>query len=214
MGSPRAAQRVSNQARRPPIYWTSVTFARAISRLRRTFQRGLRGGIALLLVPLMVLQVFGGVTYLAHAHDGHGTHLHIAGSREAALTVARSHVAFHAAGHTHDDTSQAGGCDHADAAHAEHSHAVPHASILPADHQGEPHGLLVTIPDHEQVNARAVSAVAAPQPVNMLVAMAWVLAPVPDVSQNHGSPGGHARTHLVGMTATQRLVRTSGALLL
>ncbi|HEX2837905.1 MAG TPA: hypothetical protein VHN77_07245 [Phycisphaerales bacterium] len=191
-----------------------MTLARAISRLRRTFQRGLRGCIALLLVPLMVLQVFGGVTYLAHAHDGHGTHLHIAGSPDAAITVARSHLAFHAAGHTHHESSQASGCDHADDAHADHAHTFAQASILPADHQGEPHGLLVTIPDHEQVNARAVSAVAAPQPVNMLVAMAWVLAPVPDVSQNHGSPGGQAHMHLAGMTTSQRLVRTSGALLL
>lgn len=175
--------------------------------------------MALLLVPLMVLQVFGGVTYLAHAHDGHGTHVHIADSQQAALTVARSHVAFHAAGHTHDDTSQAGGCDHGDDAHADHAHAdhaqaITQASILPSDHQGEPHGLLVTIPDHEQVNVRAVSAVAAPQPVHVLVAMAWVLAPVPDVSPNQGSPGGQAHMHLANMTASQRLVRTSGALLL
>ncbi len=191
-----------------------MTLARAISRLSRTFQRGLRGGIALLLVPLMVLQVFGGVTYLAHAHDGHGTHLHIAGSRDAAITVARSHVAFHAAGYTHKETSQAANCDHADDAHADHAQAITQASILPSDHQGEPHGLLVTIPDHEQVNVRAVSAVSAPQPVSMLVAMAWVLAPVPDVSQNQGSPGGQAYMHLAGMTASQRLVRTSGALLL
>lgn len=190
-----------------------MTLARAISRLRRTLQRGLRGGTALLLVPLMVLQVFGGVTYLAHAHDGHGTHLHIASSPDAAVTVARSHVAFHAAGHSHDEAALAG-CDHSGAAHADHAQVVRHASVQPADHQGEPHGLLVTIPDHEQVNARAASAVAAPQPVSMLVAMAWVLAPVPDAPQCKGSPGGNLHVHLAGMTASQRLVRTSGALLL
>lgn len=162
----------------------------------------------------MVLQVFGGVTYLAHAHDGHGTHLHIAGSRDAAISVARGHVAFHAAGHTHDEAVSSGGCNHAETAHPDHIHAVPSVSISPADHQGEPHGLLVTIPDHEQVNARAISAVAPPQPVNMLVAMAWVLAPLPDTSESQGSPGGRAQVHLAGMTASQRLVRTSGALLL
>jgi hypothetical protein len=116
-------------------------------------------------------------------------------------TPAHSHTAHSHPTHTHHGDSSHEPCDH------------PHPDA-PAE---EPNELVITIPDHEQLTSRAINLpplLQTPLPIECLFA---ALCAHDDVIEEVGSPGGGAqqRPHpLSALTARQRLVRTSKALLI
>ena len=170
--------------------------------------------LAVVLIPILVLGAFGGTTFLAHAHDGHDLHLHAAPSIEGARHAAEQHRLAHASGIAR--------CDHLHAAAHGHSRSaeVPSEPIenpaLPTPTE-DPSGLVITIPDHEQLASRGIDlsqSFKSAQVFQRLLASFWSQ---PDVSEETGSPGGcdpSGPRHLCALTAGQRLVRTSQALLI
>lgn len=166
--------------------------------------------LAVVLIPILVLGAFGGTTFLAHAHDGHDAHLHASPSIEEARLSAHQHRLAHALGIAtcdgHDDHSSSG-----------ETPAEPvQDPDLPAPVE-DPSGLVITIPDHEQLVSRGIDLSQALQAAQILhCALAWFWAQ-PHVEQDEGSPGGSIASgplHLSALTAGQRLVRTSCALLI
>lgn len=172
--------------------------------------------MAVVLIAVLVLGAFGGTTFIAHAHDGHQTHLHVGPSRDAAMQLGMQHRLAHAAGHADCGEHYEGG-DHDRRAHDPEPTHVPDS---PASTE-EPDDVSITIPDHDQLVTRGVDlARMAKVAACLACASAWVWNP-PDVTQEVGSPGGRgggrlsdAPLHLSSLKAMDRLVRTSSALLL
>jgi len=170
--------------------------------------------LAVALIPILVLGAFGGTTFLAHAHDGHDSHLHAAPSIDEARLAADQHRLAHALGAATCDGGQAGRDGHSN------SGGVPAEPIedpdVPAPVE-DPSGLVITIPDHEQLVSREIDLSQTVQAAQVLhCALAWFWTQ-PHVEQDEGSPGGSTASgplHLTALTAGQRLVRTSNALLI
>lgn len=166
------------------------------------------------LIPILVLGAFGGTTFLAHAHDGHDAHLHAGPSIEVARLSADQHLLAHALG--------VATCDGVHAGHNGHSKSgeAPVEPIEDPDFPApveDPSGLVITIPDHEQLVSRGIDLSQTLQATQVLhCALAWFWAQ-PHVEQDEGSPGGSIASgplHLSALTAGQRLVWTSNALLI
>ncbi len=170
--------------------------------------------LAVALIPILILAAFGGTTFFAHAHDGHGSHLHAARSVEDARLSAAQHQLAHAVG-TATCEYPADGPN--DGAHADEFSSSPsHGSDLPAPLE-EPTGLIITIPDNDHLASRGMDW---SQQLHVAQVVhdtfAWLWTP-PHVAQEEGSPGGsvtRSALHLSSLTASQRLVRTSKALLI
>lgn len=167
-----------------------------------------------LLVPMLVLAGFGGVTFLAHAHDGHGSHLHAAASVDAARLAATEHLHAHSVGVT--------ACEYpaVPASRVGHKHDLGSKSLRGSDGPvpvEAPTGLIISIPDGEQLGSRFIDW---SQQLDIVKVSRDALAysyPLPHVVYEEGSPGGPltaSARHLASFTAGQRLVRTSHALLI
>lgn len=154
------------------------------------------------LAPMMAMGTFGGAQFLAHGHDDHGTHLHPVGPLKGAELAA---------------------ADHAD--HHGHDHAVPPSDCsVPCDgdereeEPGEvPEGVIVSIDIHKQLPTRGTDLGKSLLPAVMCVIAVFVIPPSPDLDRHVGSPGGAASgvpLDLVALSASDRLVRTSRALLI
>jgi hypothetical protein len=166
------------------------------------------------LIPILVLGAFGGTTFLAHAHDGHGSHLHAAPSIADARQFADLHRLTHALGVSTCDDGQAG-----------HNGVFRSGNVLaePIDDHDfpspgkEPSELVITIPDHDQLVSRGIDLSPTLQAAQVLQsALAWFWAQ-PHVEQDRGSPGGSIASNplqLTSRTVRERLVRTSNALLI
>lgn len=192
---------------------------RPATRRRSTLDRVFRSQwarcvLAVALIPILVLGAFGGTTFLAHAHDGHDSHLHASPSIEEARLSAEQHRLAHALGIAACDGGHAG------------SDGLPNSGEVPAEPienpdfpapVEDPSGLVITIPDHEQLVSRGIDLSQTRQAAQVLhCALAWFWAQ-PHVEQDEGSPGGSIACgpmHLTALTASQRLVRTSNALLI
>jgi hypothetical protein len=169
------------------------------------------------LIPILILGVFGGTTFLTHAHDGHDSHLHTAPSVEEARLSADRHLLEH-------DTGSAK-CEGGHTGHARHD--IHSGSGEPASEPldgkdfpapaEDPGSLVISIPDHEQFVTRGLDVSKTLQAAQVLCcALAWSWAE-PQVEQNEGSPGGsiaRGPLHLSSLTTGLRLVRTSHALLI
>jgi hypothetical protein len=147
-----------------------------------------------LLIPLMTLGSFGGGQFLAHGHDEHGTHLHPVGSLDDGKLAASAHADHH--GHDHS----------------------PSPSDLPVDEDrdddGEvPAGVIVSIDVHKPLPARGIDLGETLLPPAPFVIAVFAMAPEPDLDRHIGSPGGKP-LGLIGLSASDRLVRTSRALLI
>ena len=166
------------------------------------------------LIPILALGTFGGTTFLAHAHDGHDLHVHASRSIEEAYRSAAQHRLAHAFSIATCDDLHAGQGGHRE------SVGVPSeptgAPGFPAPIES-PSGLVITIPDHEQLVSRGIDLSQTLRAAHVLHrALAWLWTQ-PDVSEEIGSPGGRkvrGPRHLSALTAAQRLVRTSNALLI
>jgi hypothetical protein len=173
--------------------------------------RVVRCVLAAVLIPVLVLGIFGGITFLSHSHDEHDSHLHASSSFGDTRLSAEQHRLAHAVGM---DPHQ--GCRSC-------SEGCPLSSSDPIEEQDfpapteAPDGLVITIPDHEQLVARGIDlsqTLKAAQVFQCFLASYWAQ---PDVSEEAGSPGGldpSGPRHLCALTAGQRLVRTSQALLI
>lgn len=172
---------------------------------------------AFAMIPILILSSLGGTTLLAHAHDGHGIHFHIAPSPEEARLSAQQHRLLHA----HDPHA----CDNSSNHHHEHDQPCDHAHdesriaefTLPSSHP-DSNSLIITIPDQEALTLRGTHLVAFDIQAHLILLttlLTWSLLTVSDVA---ASPGGThfpaAPRHLCDLSTSQRLVRVNGALLL
>jgi hypothetical protein len=172
--------------------------------------------VAVVLVPVLVLGVFGGTTVLAHTHSDHGLHLHVStaffngGLCEGRHRLAHSSDGADCGDHRHVEL----GCTGIDAGPSDLTPAPEHP--VPAQ---EPDGVLITVPDHEHFAARGLELARAIRASHLFrIASGWIWNP-PGLWEDIGSPGGRrggarfdAPLHMASLTAVGRLVRTSGAL--
>ncbi len=162
-----------------------------------------------LLASLLVLVSFGGVSFLAHAHDGHGLHFHAASTETEATRLATLHVEHHRA-HSHDAHSHDHACILSD-------DVVPcrHGETSETEPTGPVDGVLVSLPDCDVVK---VQPTAVPQfPTLVGEAISFGLCVLATSIQSVPETGCVETTrpqHLSGLCSCARIVRTSGALLI
>ncbi|MDZ4753466.1 MAG: hypothetical protein SGJ11_03090 [Phycisphaerae bacterium] len=166
----------------------------------------LRWAVAMALVPLLlVLSLFGGTVFLAHDHDDHddhddhGTHVHAAGKEAGRFFTAAQHIAAHAR------ESESGGP------------ASPDSEGDLPELLGEVEGLIVSIPDQEQAVARGITAATLLSYLQFVCTVVVLCCIPPDIVDDVALRGGscsQSPCHLCALTAGQRLVRTSQALLI
>ncbi|GMV26740.1 MAG: hypothetical protein AMXMBFR58_27710 [Phycisphaerae bacterium] len=153
------------------------------------------------LAPMMAMGTLGGAQFLSHGHDDHGTHLHPVGPLKGAELAAADHADDHG-----------------------HDHAVS-ASDSPAPCDGDedglpgevPEGVIVSIDVHKQLPTRGTDLSKSLLPAVMFVIAVFVVPPSPELDGHVGSPGGAGGggpLDLVALSASDRLVRTSRALLI
>lgn len=173
---------------------------------RDRFQRASAAHVALvcLLSALLVLSGFGGVSFFAHAHDGHGMHVHAAGSEPEAIRLATLHVEHH---RVHADEH---GCPLAkNTAKCSRDGGLETKPSTPVK------GVLVSLPDCDVVKVQPTFVPQFPTLVGELVSFRLcVVTTSSQVTlvtecQNVTTP-----RHLGGLQACARIVRTSGALLI
>jgi len=158
------------------------------------------------MVPMLVVGSFGGTSFLSHDHDEEAAHTHIGPTHLVAQDLAGWHAGEHSISKNQADCVCLGGC----------GDGLPTEENEPFTAES-PEGLLISIPDHEQMVARGIDlsqTLKTAQVVQCVLAWFWAQ---PDVSENMGSAGGcdpGGPRHLCALTAGQRLVRTSRALLI
>jgi len=153
-----------------------------------------------LLMPILSLGTLGGSAYLAHGHDEHGMHLHPVKALDRAALTAVDHAVHH-------------GHDHA---------AVPSeeslSDIETSDDLSEvPACVVVAFDDHKQLPTRGMDLRKSLAPMAVFIAAVFAPPTAPDVDRHIGSPGGSCRNgplNLLALSANDRLVRTSQALLI
>lgn len=153
------------------------------------------------LAPLLSLGSFLGPQFVAHSHGDHGTHLHPASLLRGAELVAEIHADHH--GHDHEvahrpaDSSDGSPC-------GEESDEVPDCVIVAIDLE-------------KSLSSRAAGFDKTLLPAAIFVMAAVVMPPSQDLDYHTGSPGGlgvGGPLDHVALTASDRLVRTSLALLI
>gem|GEM_PF-4114356 len=166
--------------------------------LRRGMRsRALRCAMAMVLIPLLVLSVFGGTVFLIHDHGDHG-HVHAAAIKAGRFSAAETFAAHHCKSESTDP-------------------AVSDIERDPLELLCTSEGLVVSIPDQDLAAARGVTAVSILcdfQLATAVVVLCWI---PPDIIDEMGSPGGmcsQGPRHLCALSAGQRLLRTSRALLI
>lgn len=161
-----------------------------------------------LLAPMLVLGGFGGVSFFAHAHDGHGLHFHAAKTEVRASQLAANHVNHHQA-HAQDSRAH----DH-DCVLGEASSSCEHQSSSSVP-QRSPAGVLVTLPDCDQVRVQAVEAPQFPTLVGELVEFGESLAAILiSMEPGESAVASFGPKHLCCLGSCARIVRTSSALLI
>jgi len=162
---------------------------------------------------MLLLGGFGGTTLVAHAHDEHDTHFHAHSPQGQVRLSDRQHRLTHGA--------EAADYVQRDSDHFNHEPcdncptSIEEPEFLPSGEGIE--GLVICIPDHEQLVVRGIdlpAALKAAQFAQSVLAAVWEQ---PDVYEKIASPGGRERggpLHLCALFACERLVRTSQALLI
>lgn len=154
----------------------------------------------MILTPLLVLAPLGGSTFLSHGHDEHGAHLHAAGLLHGGMLALADHAKDH--GHEHSmppklasDGEQESGSE-----------------------QGEvPEGTIVSLAQPKQLPQRSLDLAQALCPSALMAIAIMVMPAAPHLERQAGSPGGlldGEPSNLRPLTAGERLVRTSRALLI
>lgn len=152
------------------------------------------------LTPVLMLGAFRGTDLLAHGHDDHGLHFHASHSAGYGALAWAGHAADH--GHEHPDLPS----------------DLPPAEEGGRGEQGQvPPGVVVSLPDHEQLPTRGTDLSKTLSPVPVFILVAFVVQPSPDLGRRAGSPSGPPEggpLDLRALSAGDRLVRTSRALLI
>jgi len=163
--------------------------------------------VVLLIAPLLVLGALSPVTSHTHCMDEPGVQLHLAVEFEYGVRVGACHGDDHGHRHVH---------------HCGHSHAQ---GLLDFASGGEPNldecdtlpcylvGCFVPV----AVLQRSFDSVRTLRAVTTFVLVAFVLPRSPDLDRSLGSPGGLSGgkpMDMLAITASDRLVRTSRALLI
>jgi hypothetical protein len=156
--------------------------------------------VVVLIAPLLVLGVLNRAALLAHGHDDHGLHLHPVGL----LHVGGLAIDDHASLHAHDcETSLS---------------KLPAACDARGDELTEtPCCFIICIDFHKQLPTRTACLRNPVCPEVEFPIVAFVMPRSPDLDVHVGSPGGElndAPMHLLALRASDRLVRTSHALLI
>lgn len=145
-----------------------------------------------LMIPLLVLSLFRGVDVLVHGHHGESAHLHMAplSIEGGAAAVAARHDDAHGHSHSHED----------------------------ADSDDSPHGLQVTIHDHEQLPSRKAQVAAEAEVlIDPVVIDAWaslLLALADDVACPERPPTRLSSVECTSGRFGDRRARTSNAFLI
>lgn len=182
----------------------------AHSRARRLCPKSGRfeRAVALLLIlPIVLASLFGGSSILSHSHHGHGSHWHIAPSRDHANLVAALHQGLHHAGPLSDSALCPSASDH-------DRPSDPHTAPEP---DAPREGALITLPDHDQSLTRAGPLLTAPANDHAFILVRWALAPVTLPTRAGPEPAGappNSPPHLATLRPADRLLRTSRALLI
>lgn len=142
------------------------------------------------MVTLMVLvacvRPFGGATVVAHEHHDVAPHLHVSAS--------------HSGGHSHDHS---------------HEHAHTHATDPITDEERD--GLLLSIPLHDQTLTRGIDLSTLITIAEVIVPTEWIVLPAPHCALQDDPPAdrfGSIPRHLRALRASERILRTSSALLI
>lgn len=153
-----------------------------------------------LIAPILVLGAFNRATFLAHGHDDHGMHLHQVGVHDAGKLTAEDHADDH--GHDHGPLPS-------DAPTHEEQGGTQLAEV--------PGGVLISFDTHKQLPTRSLDLGKTLSPAVVVAFIAFVLPISPNLDLHIGSPGGAFNggpMNLLALSASDRLVRTSRALLI
>jgi hypothetical protein len=149
-----------------------------------------------LIAPMLVLGAFNRATFLAHGHDDHGMHLHQVGVHDDGKLTAVDHVDDH-------------GPLPSDAPMDEEQGGTQLAEV--------PDGILISFDAHNQLPTRSLDLGKTLSPAVIVAFIAFVLPTAPHLDLHIGSPGGAFNSgpmNLLALRASDRLVRTSRALLI
>lgn len=159
------------------------------------------------LTPLLMLSALGGTTFLAHGHDAHGLHVHAGHSVKEAQHSAARHLAAHDQGRCPMEPRHEHPAD-------PHDHP-PVDEPAPFDPDRPPAGVIVSVPDLDQIPTRPAELGAAISPVATLLLATFLTPAPPDAALATADPGGRGTPrNLLALRAGDRLVRTSRALLI
>jgi hypothetical protein len=153
-----------------------------------------------LIAPMLILGMFNGTAFLAQAHNEHGVHLHSVRVLDGGSLAAADHAVDH--GHEHE--------------------ALPDHGSANGDEDGEglaevPQCVIFAVDVHKQLPTRSLDLRKSLTPAAFIAVMAFVIPTSPDLDRHVGSPGGAAQSapmDLLALSASDRLVRTSRALLI
>lgn len=148
--------------------------------------------VLVLIVPMLVLGSFGGTSVYWHSHGSEESHAHMGPTQILA---------------------DASGCWHA----VEPGIAANDAELGAIFPVGNQDGVLISIPDHEQMLAQRLDLSVALKAAQVLECFIEAFRDQPEVAEDARPPDGWnvtAPQHLCALTAAQRLVRTSQALLI
>lgn len=165
-----------------------------------------------LFAPLLVLGVFGGAQFLTHGHAQSGLHLHPVVAIEGGGLVMADRSCHE--GHTHAPLPVAADCA-GGANHAGHAHAISDNDC----HEPRPvHGVILSWPELEHLLSRGVDLGDLLCAVPVYIPAIFVLPSLSDdaaiVWIKSPGPSSHGPASLCALSARDRLVRTSTALLL
>ena len=176
------------------------------------------------LIPQITIGVFGGTTFLAHNHDHHELHLHTAGSTPGVelstpveLSITTNHDADHAGAHGSFD-----GWASADTHDLDYDLTGSHCpngrqqSEDCPDNQ-TPADVKISIPDLDQRLGRSLELERALSSVAVVALVGFTLQSLSHADQPSGSLEGLSsvqRLDICGLHAVERLMRTSGSLLI
>lgn len=170
------------------------------------------------LVPVLILGAIGGVKILGHSHDGHGVHLHASPTAEGARLLATQHRDAHELGRA--------GCGHRSLDLSRELRACGKLGMATADFSSGPSerdpaedsdGVLISAPDHVLLVLRGTDAAWRVMVARPVLTNRACLGASNEGLEVTGSPGGlglRVPSHRALLTVVDRLISTSGALLL
>lgn len=176
------------------------------------FRRLLRSATArvvmlVLMVPLLAIGPFCGTSFLSHEHDEEGVHGHAGPTHVVMQDVAGWHASEHGVSP-----------DNAAIARLAERNAGDELSVEGNEQALEsPSGLLVSSPVHEHLLVRGIDlsqALKSAQVAHGILAWFCLQAEFPEDHEPGGASDGNGPRHLLALTAGDRIVRTSRALLI